>query len=110
MFQRSHLGQNRQHRLVPLVRQSIYSRLAGYEDVNDAERLAVDRAMRSVVGRLASQPEKQTPSTGEVGQFETEMLGSKSNLTTLINISGPWIDKVHQRQPPKKLILDGARC
>ena len=31
------LGSNKQHRLVPLLRQSIYSRLAGYEDVNDAQ-------------------------------------------------------------------------
>ena len=33
----SRLGANKQHLLVPLLRQSIYSRLAGYEDVNDAE-------------------------------------------------------------------------
>ena len=46
----SRLGQNKQHGLVPMLRQSIYSRLAGYEDVNDAQRLAVDPAMRHVVG------------------------------------------------------------
>ena len=38
----SRQGSNKQHLLIPLLRQSIYSRLAGYEDVNDAERLAVD--------------------------------------------------------------------
>ena len=42
--------QHKQHLLVPLLRQSIYSRLAGYEDVNDTERLAVDPARCHVVG------------------------------------------------------------
>ena len=46
----SRLGSSKQHLLVPQLRQSIYSRLAGYEDVIDAERLAVDPAMRHVVG------------------------------------------------------------
>ena len=38
----SRVGKNKQHGIVPLLRQSIYSRLAGYEDVNDAERLSID--------------------------------------------------------------------
>ena len=38
----SRQGSNKQHLFIPLLRQSIYSRLAGYEDVNDAERLTVD--------------------------------------------------------------------
>ncbi len=42
-LQDSRVGSNKQHGLFPLLRQSIYSRLAGYEDVNDAERLCVDR-------------------------------------------------------------------
>jgi hypothetical protein len=56
-------------RQVPLLRQSIYSRLAGNEDVNDAERLSVDPAMRHVVGGRATSPEKQAASTSEVGKF-----------------------------------------
>jgi hypothetical protein len=52
-LQDSRLGQNKQHGLAPLLRQSICSRLAGYEDVNDAERLCVDATLRNVVGGTA---------------------------------------------------------
>ena len=36
-LQESRTGRNIRHHLVPLLRQSIYSRLAGYDDTNDAE-------------------------------------------------------------------------
>jgi hypothetical protein len=41
-------GKNGRHALVGLLRQSVFGRLAGYEDVNDAERLCRDPAMRWV--------------------------------------------------------------
>ena len=43
-------GKNGRHRLAGLLRQSVFGRLAGYEDVNDADRLRRDPAMRWVVG------------------------------------------------------------
>src|SRR5215216_6707340 len=46
-------GKNGCHRLAGLLRQSVFGRLAGYEDVNDADRLCRDLAMRWVVGDRA---------------------------------------------------------
>ena len=44
-------GKNTRHLLTGLLRQSVFGRLAGYEDVNDAERLSRDPAMRAIVDR-----------------------------------------------------------
>ena len=66
----SRTGRNTRHALLPLIRQSIYSRLAGYEDVNDAERLSVDQAYgRSWVAapvrlRVGLQPRELPPPAG----------------------------------------------
>jgi hypothetical protein len=45
-----------------LLRQSVFGRLAGYEDVNDAERLRHDPAMRWIVGGKAAQGRAASPS------------------------------------------------
>src|SRR6202030_1528464 len=47
-------GRNGRHALVGLLRQSVFGRLAGYEDVNDADRLRHDPAMRWIVGGKAT--------------------------------------------------------
>ena len=60
----SRTGRNIRHHMVPLLRQSIYSRLAGYDDTNDAERLAQDPAMRVVVGWQDSDRNAASTSTG----------------------------------------------
>src|SRR3954454_16379550 len=45
--------QNSRHTLIAQLRQSVFGRLAGYEDVNDADRLGRDPAMRWVIGGRA---------------------------------------------------------
>ena len=49
-------GRNGRHALVGLLRQSVFGRLAGYEDVNDALRLRHDPAMHWIVGGKAAAP------------------------------------------------------
>jgi hypothetical protein len=97
-------GKNTQHSVTALLRQSVYSRLAGYEDINDAERLCVDPAMRHVVGERAK--DKPAASTSQMGRFETEILTQDRNLQCLMNFPGQWVDKVHQRKCIKEIILD----
>jgi hypothetical protein len=90
--------------MVALLRQSLYSRLAGYEDTNDAERLAVDPAMRQVVGGRAT--EHTAASTSQMGRFETEVLTQPKNLKALTKLSGRWIDRLQGHRAMRELVLD----
>ncbi|MDO8655002.1 MAG: IS1380 family transposase [bacterium] len=97
-------GRNVQHELVPLLRQSVYSRLAGYEDTNDAERLAKDPAMQAVVGRRAL--EKQAASTNTVSRFETDVLVTEENQKGLEQLNAAWVDRAMMRTRHQRIILD----
>ncbi len=97
-------GKNTRHGLGSQLRQSVFSRLAGYEDTNDAERLAVDPAMRQVVGGQAI--DREAASTSQMGRFETEILMLPENQAALAMLLGTWIDRLRQRTPMKAIILD----
>src|SRR5674476_945257 len=97
-------GKNGRHALVGLLRQSVFGRLAGYDDVNDAERLRHDPAMRWIVGGKAAHGSAASPS--QMGRFETRWLTVEKNLSALADLSGRWIDIVHGRRPPRGIVLD----
>ena len=65
-------AKNTQLPLADLVRQSLYSRLAGYEDVNDAERLSQDPAFRLIGSEKVF--ERGAALTSRLQSFETELL------------------------------------
>src|SRR5919206_1910938 len=74
-------GQNSRHTLIAQLRQAVFGRLAGYEDVNDADRLAYDPAMRWIVGGRAVT--HNAASASQMGRFETEVLTQAANLSAL---------------------------
>jgi hypothetical protein len=104
MLADTRIGKNGRHALVGLLRQSMFGRLAGYEDVNDAERLRHDPAMRWIVGGKAAQGRAASPS--QMGRFETRWLTVEKNLLALTDLSGRWIDIVHGRRTPRGIVLD----
>src|SRR3982075_2746152 len=71
-------GRNGRHALVGMLRQSVLGRLAGYEDVNDAQRLRHDPAMRWIVGGKAASG--FAASASQMGRFETKWLPAEKKL------------------------------
>ncbi len=100
----SRTGKNIQHKLIPLLRQSVYSRLAGYDDTNDADRLSQDPAMRVVVGWKG--PDRNAASTSEMGRFETEWLTQKENLKGIERLNVEWIKRAVAKTVHRRIILD----
>ena len=103
-LEESRTGKNILHKLIPLLRQSVYSRLAGYEDTNDAERLAQDPAMRVVVGRKGL--DGQAASTSEMGRFETDLLIQKDNLKGIERLNVEWVKRAVAKTVHRRIILD----
>ena len=100
----SRTGKNILHQLIPLLRQSVYSRLAGYDDTNDADRLSQDPALRVVVGWKG--PDRNAASTSEMGRFETELLTQKGNLKGIERLNVEWIKRALAKTVHRRIILD----
>ena len=97
-------GKNTQFPLTDLVRQSVYRRLAGYEDVNDAERLSQDPAFRLIGSEQIW--ERGAALTSRVHSFETELLAQDENLAALAAIDRELIARVEAMDPSRRVVLD----
>jgi hypothetical protein len=97
-------GHNYQFPLPDLVRQSIYSRLAGYEDTNDAERLAEDPTFRMLASR--ERRETSVALTSTLHWFETDVLAEERNDQGLARLNTDLVQHEAARLLTRRLILD----
>src|ERR1039457_2760443 len=97
-------GKNTQLPLADLLRQSIYSRLAGYEDVNDAERLSQDPAFRLIGSKKVW--ERGAALTSRLQSFETELLTEEANLAGLAAINRELVARAEAIDSPRRIVLD----
>jgi Transposase DDE domain group 1 len=100
----SRRGKNVQLPLSDLLRQSIYSRLAGYEDVNDAARLSQDPTFRLIGSRKIW--ERGAALTSRLQSFETEVLTQEENLAGLAALNRELIAKAEAIDSPRRVVLD----
>ncbi|HUV70459.1 MAG TPA: IS1380 family transposase [Terracidiphilus sp.] len=100
----SRRGKNTQLPLADLFRQSVYSRIAGYEDVNDAERLAQDPTFRLIGSEKTW--DRGVALTSRLQTFETEMLAEEQNFASLVRINRELIGKVDAIDAQQRVVLD----
>ena len=87
-----------------MFRQSVYSRIAGYEDVNDAERLAQDPTFRLISSDKTW--DRGAALTSRLQTFETEMLAEEENFTDLARINRDLIGRAEALDSPQPVVLD----
>src|SRR5438093_11468896 len=97
-------GSNRQFPLPDLFRQSIYSRLAGYEDTNDAERLAEDPTFRMLASR--ERRDTSVALTSTLHWFETDVLAEEQNYHRLTRLNADLVQHPATRRRSRRVVLD----
>ena len=105
----SRRGKNTQLPLADLFRQSVYSRIAGYEDVNDAERLAQDPTFRLIGSEKIW--ERGAALSSRLHWFETEVLTEEvltedENLDGLSRINRELLAKTEVADSSGRVVLD----
>jgi hypothetical protein len=100
----SRRGKNTQFSFVDLLRQSVYSRLAGYEDLNDAERLSQDPTFRLISSEKIW--DRGAALTSRLQSFETEMLAEEENFAGLGRLNRALIGKAQAMDSGYRTVLD----
>src|SRR5665811_2403304 len=100
----SRRGKNTQLPMADLLRQSVYSRLAGYEDVNDAERLSQDPALRLIGSEKIW--DRGAALTSRLQTFETEMLAKEENFVGLAQLNRELIGRAEAIHSLYRTVLD----
>jgi hypothetical protein len=97
-------GLNTQFPLRDLLRQSIYNRLAGYEDLNDAQRLSTDPTFR-LIGS-SKRWDRSAALTSTLHCFETELLTREENLVGLMAVDRGLIGQAETFDHADRVVLD----
>ena len=100
----SRTGRNTQFPLADLLRPSVYSRLAGYEDLNDAARLSVDPTFRLIGSEKVW--ERGVALTSTLHWFETDLLAREENLTGLGRLNRELLARAEGVGSPHRVVLD----
>ena len=90
--------------LADLLRQSVYSRLAGYEDVNDAEQLSQDPAFRLIGSEKIW--DRGAALTSRLQTFETELLAEEGNFAGLARLNRELIGRAEAFDSQYRVVLD----
>ena len=87
-----------------MLRQSVYSRLAGYEDLNDAEELSQDPTFRLISSENIW--DRGVALTSRLQSFETEILAEDANFAGLAGLSRALIAKAEALDSGYRTVLD----
>jgi hypothetical protein len=97
-------SKNTKFALADLLRQSVYSRLAGYEDLNDAARLSADPTFRLMGSEKVW--ERGVALTSTLHWFETGLLTREENLTGLTTLNRELVTQAEGVGSPHRAVLD----
>ena len=97
-------GLNKKFPLADLLRQSVYSRLAGYEDLNDAARVSADPTFR-LIGSEKNW-NRGAALTSTLHGFETGTLTSEDNLLGLMALNRELVGRAEAGDDSERVVLD----